>query len=274
MPKKRISIHVLGIDPQVDFCDENGALSVSGASEDMRRAAAFIERIGARIDDIHITLDTHHFLDIAHPTFWADKDGNHPAPYTLISVEDVENGVWKAYEKSFRPRVLEYVRALRTNGRYILCIWPEHCLIGTPGHNVHENIRGALLNWERKYHGFIDYVTKGSNIWTENYSVVIADVVDPEDPTTSLNTLLIDTLDEGDVIYVFGEAVDYCVANTLRDIVKHFGEESTKKIVLLTDCMSAVNAPGMEHLAKAFFDEMDDIGVRMMKSTEVMIGGK
>ena len=271
---KRISRHILGIDPQKSFCDEDGALPVSGASEDMRRAATFIERVGAYIDAMHITLDTHYLLHIAHPIFWVDKDGNHPAPYTIISVEDVEQGRWKAWRKYAQARALEYVRTLRTNGRYALCIWNPHCLIGTPGHNIHENVRGTLLEWESKYCKMIDFVTKGSNMWTEHYSALKADVPDPTDPTTMLNKSFVELLYKGDIIYVFGEAVDYCVANTLKDIIAEFGKESAKKIVLLTDCMSAVNAPGHEHLAQEFFDEMDALGVTMMKSTDVIIGGK
>ena len=60
-------IHMLLIDPQVDFCDPSGALYVTGADEDMKRLAKMLERIDGKLDDIHVTLDCHYFVDVAHP---------------------------------------------------------------------------------------------------------------------------------------------------------------------------------------------------------------
>ena len=66
-------IELLIIDPQVDFCDPNrGALYVPGAEQDMKRLAKMIGRLRDKLADVHVTLDSHHFIHIAHPIFWRD----------------------------------------------------------------------------------------------------------------------------------------------------------------------------------------------------------
>src|SRR5678816_2250300 len=77
-------IELLVIDPQVDFCDpKRGALYVPGAEEDMKRLAKMITRLKDKLDDVHVTLDSHHFIHIAHPIFWRDSHGKHLAVFTL-----------------------------------------------------------------------------------------------------------------------------------------------------------------------------------------------
>src|SRR5262249_23931083 len=88
-------IELLVIDPQVDFCDpRRGALYVPGAEHDMARLATMVRRLKDKLDDIHVTLDSHHFIDIAHQIFWRDSSGRRPAFFTRISRTDVEDGVW------------------------------------------------------------------------------------------------------------------------------------------------------------------------------------
>ena len=263
-----MDIHLLIIDPQNDFCSADGSLSVTGADEDMKRLSSFIEANGKKMD-IHVTMDTHHLFDIAHPIFWMDGDGNEPKPFTIITEDDVKDGKWRAKNPVFQKTALEYVQKLTANDRYPLCIWPPHCLIGTPGHNIFEDVMEALLNWEGSF-GTVDYVTKGSNMFTEHYSAVMADVEDSADPTTALNTRLIDILEKADMVFVAGEASSHCVANTMTDIIDNFGEDSAKKVTLLTDCMSPV--PGFEALADNFFDDMKKRGVKLEKSTDVLGG--
>lgn len=51
---------MLIIDPQMDFHPPNGTLGVPGAQEDSERTAAFIREHIDEIDDIFVTLDSHH----------------------------------------------------------------------------------------------------------------------------------------------------------------------------------------------------------------------
>jgi len=260
-------IELLIIDAQNDFCDPKGSLFVNGADQDSIRLAKMIKRLKNRIDDIHVTLDTHHFIDIAHPIFWVDSNGNHPNPFTLITMDDINNGVWRTTNPSFMKRATEYVETLSKNSRYVLCIWPPHCLIGSFGHNVVPVVYNALLEWEHEF-AMIDYVTKGSNFWTEHYSAVQADVPDSQDPGTMLNTRLIQTLQDADIIGLSGQALSHCVSNSIRDIANNFGEENIKKMVLLIDTSSSVS--GFEDLGKQFVDEMTSRGMQICKADDFL----
>lgn len=264
-------IEILIIDPQNDFCDRNGSLFVAGADQDSERLAAMLQKLSTKIYDIHVTLDTHHWYDIAHPGYWRNSQGETPEPFTLISVEDVAQGVWVPADprKEAREYALNYVRELRDNNRYQLCIWPPHCLIGTPGHNVVSVVGKALAEWEKQNTAMVDYVTKGSNYMTEHYSAVQADVPDGTDPTTLLNTRLIKTLEQADIIALSGQALSHCVANTVRDIADNFGEENIKKLVLIEDTTSPV--PGFENLAEEFLLEMKGRGMQVAQSTDFLM---
>ena len=286
-------IELLIIDPQNDFCTQqvevynpalantitmNGALYVGGAEGDMSRLAKMIDRIGDKLYDIHITLDSHRLVDISHPIFWEDGAGNPPGPFTIITLDDVVKGVWKAKNPGYQIKATNYVRTLYDNQRYPLCIWPPHCLIGTWGHNVVPELFDSLLKWEAENFANVDFVTKGSNPFTEHYSGVQADVPDPMDPSTQLNTGLINTLQEADIILLAGEARSHCLANTVRDIAKKFdvdgNAEFVKKMVLLKDATSDVgDLPGstmFKDMGEGFVAELTGLGMDL-STTEAFL---
>jgi len=264
-----MKIDLLVIDPQTDFCQPGGALYVTNAENDMSRLAAMIARLGTKINRIHVTLDSHHFIDIAHPQWWKDSKGTAPAPFTIISAQEVESGVWQTRQPGAAKRSLDYLKDLEKSGRYPLCIWPPHCLIGSQGHTVFPELFNALVEWEKNYR-MVDYVTKGSNPFTEHYSAISAEVPDPNDPTTQLNVDLIKTIEEADMLVVAGEAGSHCVANTMRDIRAAYGnDDKMKRVVLLEDAMSPV--PGFEKLQAEFFDEMKLAGVQFSTTKQFLI---
>lgn len=258
---------LLVIDPQVDFCDPNGSLFVKGADADMKRLATMIRENINLIERINITLDSHQYVHIAHPIFWINSKGEHPNPFTVITVEDVEKGVWKTTNPQMQQWGLDYVKTLRDNKRYVLCIWPYHCLIGSKGATVVPELFDAVCEWEKRFRK-VNYVPKGSNIFTEHYSAVKADVIYSGDPTTMLNSTFINMLKTGNDILIAGEALDYCIANTIRDIANEFTEDEIKKFVLLEDATSCVNAPGLEHLGPDFIKEMTGRGMRISTTTK------
>ena len=263
-------LHVVIIDPQNDFADSKGSLFVPGADTDMKdRLPKFINRMKSKITDIHVTLDSHHKVDIAHPIFWRDSNGNHPTPFTTISVTDVERGVWTPTKTNLFKRAFEYVKSLEANKRYSLMIWPEHCLIGGWGHNVVPELHEALKNWEQEF-AVVNYITKGSNIFTEHYSAIKAEVPDPTDPSTQLNADFISTLEnDADIVVVAGEASSHCVANTVRDIADSFqNQQYLSKIVLLTDAMSPVGIA--QAAADKFMDDMKIRGVQMATTADYL----
>lgn len=271
------NVHLMTIDPQNDFCittgpgGEKGTLVVAGGEADMTRLGAFITKNEKRLSEIHSTLDSHQYVHIAHPAFWINSKGKNPDPYTLISVEDVKNGVWRSFNPKWQGRALSYVEdlALDTKDhpkRYILVIWPPHCLIGTWGHAIVPIVANALYAWEKNTFNRVNFVAKGSNLFTEHYSGVQADVPDPTDKSTKLNTALIDTLNEADEILITGEALSHCVANTIRDIATQFGDDQVKKFTLLEDTSS--NVTTFEKMGQDFVKDMVKKGMKITNTRD------
>lgn len=275
MPK-RLNVHLVVIDPQNDFCDlPEAALPVPGANADMERVAAFINRVGNKLEDVHVTLDSHRLVDIAHPSWWMDENGKQPSSFTMIAAADIEAGIWTPRNPGFRQRTLQYARTLEaTPGHYKIFIWPPHCLIGTWGHNVHTALNEALQKWSDEQFALVDYVTKGSNPWTEHYGALMAEVPDQNDPTTGLNTAFLQMLAEADIVAIAGEASSHCVLKTVTQIADNIGDEHIKKFHLLGDCMSPVPAspggPDFPEIAKAFLNDMKSRGMTITKSTEFL----
>lgn len=272
----KVKIDLVIIDPQNDFMDiPNAALSVSGANDDMKRLAAFIKKVGKKLDDIHVTLDSHRLIDIAHPAWWINCEGKKPSPFTIITASDIEAGIWTSRNPNFRIRTLKYARDLEdTPDNYNICVWPPHCLIGTWGHNVQIDLNDVLQEWCDKEYAMVDYVTKGSNPWTEHYGALMAEVQDPNDPSTSLNTTFLEMLIKADIVAVAGEASSHCVLKTVRQIQENIGNEHVRKFHLLKDCMSPVgaipNGPNFPKIAEDFFLEMQKFGMAITSSVEFL----
>jgi len=263
--------HLLIIDPQQDFCDEscNGALAVPGAYQDMKRLADFVRRSALKIDAIHVSMDCHRLLDIAHPAWWRDAHGNAPDPFTIISAQDIQDGIWTVSRPETAERSLQYVKTLADQGNYPLCIWPPHCLQGTQGQSLHPDLASALLEWEQGQTKQVNFVTKGLNPWTEHYSAIEAEVQDPVDVGTYTNMDLILSLKDADAIIIAGEALSHCVKSTVEDLVRHMGDETTKKFIFLEDASSSV--PGFEHLGTNFIQTMTDKGMRLKTTKEEIL---
>ena len=96
--QKRVAL--LLIDVQNTFCLPEFELFVAGRSgrgavEDVERIAELLYRRLDGVTQVIATLDTHSAAQIFHPVFWLDADGRHPAPHTVIRVEDVESGRYR-----------------------------------------------------------------------------------------------------------------------------------------------------------------------------------
>ncbi len=261
-------MHLVVIDPQNDFCRPDGALSVPGADADMDRLALMVGRLKDKLADIHVTLDSHRKVDISHPVWFRDRDGNPPTPFTGITAAAVRDGSWTPTLPSTHQRTLDYLDALEATGRYPHTVWPEHCLIGSAGHNVVPSLFDALSEWSERF-ALVDFITKGSNPWTEHFSALRAEVPDPADPDTQLNARFLETLEQADVILLAGEASSHCLANTVRDIAGAFSDPAyVRKMVLLTDATSPV--PGFEAYEEAFLRDMKARGMQLSTTTEVL----
>ena len=273
--------HLLLIDPQIDFCDLpaewcptdpvsgrtlSPALPVAGAHADMLRLAQWIDAHQGEVDHITITLDSHHRYDIAHPPYWVNAAGEHPAPFTVITAAQVAEGHWRPVDPQRSAAALDYVKQLEAEGRYQLMIWPEHCIQGSWGYGIHPAVLAAVGRWEAAHQQAAPRVVKGTHPHSEHYSVFRAEVPDPTVPSTLLNTELIAALDRADEIWVAGEASSHCVRASVEHLVQHLPSGQAGKVVLMGDCMSPVG--GFEAAAEEFVRDQVARGVRLIRVAE------
>ena len=246
---------LLIIDPQNDFVSPKGSLSVGGAVEDMGRLCGFIDK--AELEHILITLDTHHPVHIATPDYWVGAAGEHPAPFAGITTADVSSGKWRPlYHKD---SALAYLKALEEKGKNHT-IWPHHCLYGTEGWAVYPKLYDTVYNWSRKHNKTFTLYTKGENSEnTEMFSVVKPEVsLEGKDAKRAEHFLSL--LMSYDKIYVAGEAENFCVKESVYDIVT-LRPELTKKLVILRNCMSSIPVPGLD--MDAFWGELEVRGAKI-----------
>lgn len=256
---------ILIIDAQYDFCNPSGALYVSGAADDMKKLSDFITRNQSEIDHICVTLDSHPVNDISHPSFWQDKDGNFPQPFTQITLNEVNAGKWTP--RFYPQEAIQYLTELEAQGQFPHFIWTEHCLTGSKGASLDDNLLEALRKWTRDGKSY-QAVTKGTNPLTEHFGIFMAQIPLPNAPETHLNQTLLDSLNEYENVYLAGEAKSHCVATSLRQAMD-YAPILASKIIVLDDCMSDVT--GMGYLGEPIYEAAKKRGIRFAKSSEAIV---
>mmetsp|Transcript_13727 Transcript_13727/g.22884 ORF Transcript_13727/g.22884 Transcript_13727/m.22884 type:complete len:313 (-) Transcript_13727:325-1263(-) len=272
---------LLIIDPQIDFHEPGGSLAVPGSEIQAGRIAKFIEKHKMDIGEIFITLDSHHKKHIAHQAFWSDMEndvagkGKKPELFSQIKNEDLVKGKWFPRDCSLQEYCLKYTNRLEKAGRFTLTIWPDHCLIGSDGHAIHEEIQKAVREWDIfHYTKTVKHIHKGMNCLTEMYSAIQAEVPIPSDPNTTKNTELLQELEKSGRLFVCGQALSHCVNFTVRDIVKHFKENNvtTDRIFILKD--GAAPVATYEADGEQFLKDMEAEGCTITTLDEAFNGWK
>ena len=264
------NVHLVIIDMQVDFCHQNGSLYVPGAMGDIQRTIEFIYNNAERITNITCSLDSHLPHQIFHPAWWADEAGNHPAPFTLITYDDIKQGKWRPLVAPVQST--NYVKQLEQEAKKQLTIWPYHVMIGSIGNALDPELFTAVL-----YHSIArktqpTWLTKGSIPLTEHYSIIQPEVSVPNHPMGGKNKPFLDTLAQADVVVIAGEAESHCVLETVEDLVEDFSSqpEALQKIYFLRDCTSPVLHPDVDFhaIAQARFADFAKQGVNFIDSTD------
>lgn len=262
MAKKNVALLV--IDMLNDFCDpKEGALYVKNAENDCSNLSEFVYQRDGEIENVYVFMDAHPLVSIWHPNFWVNKDGEHPGEYSFekMTIQKVEEKTWMPIKEEWYDNALSYVKNLERGKKNPLCIWPVHCLIGTPGQNIFPIVNDAIRHWEIANSKNARYIFKGMNPFREHYSALKAEVPDLNDSSTLLNVDLVHQWSNADIILLTGEALSHCVASTGRDLAYELNPEDIKKIVLLSDTTSPVT--GFEHLAEGFVAELTAKGMRV-----------
>lgn len=209
---------------------------------------------------------------IGHPIFWrSGREGSteHPSPGTKISSRDIEDNIWVPRDPTLLEFVKNYARVLETRNRLQICIWPEHCIIGSRGHRVVAVIREAVERWIARQSESLSikrvhYILKGMNPRIEMYSALAAEVEDVSDPSTSYDRRLLAELAISDRILVCGQALTHTLNYTTRDMCSQL---DPRKVTVLLDGTSALT--GYDDERDAFLRDMAALGVTLTTTTSV-----
>jgi len=267
----REKIAVVLVDYQHDFVDPTGTLYVPGSQDDVARFLTWFYANAHKISSVYASLDTHLPFQIFFSSWWKDpKTGEHPQPFTPITVEDVTSMKWVPL---IQPNwSIKYVHLLQQQAKKDLMIWPYHTMEGTLGHMLVSPISEAIAWHSAARSTQPTYVVKGRTIRTEYYGIFGAEVPDPDDPDSSLNVTLLDAVMKHDKVYVAGEAKSHCVLETERQLLSRFGNQPDliKKLHFLRDCTSSVSHPVIDFdaMAEAELAAMERQGVQMVLSTD------
>ena len=260
MGMKKVAI--LGIDLQNDFTSPTGKLYVKGSEKDISNISNFIVNHSNNISYIALSFDSHQPIHIATPIYWKDANGNQPDLYSVISADEVAIGKWiPQYNKD---QALDYLKKLEAKGDKCT-IWPPHCIIGSQGWAINQKLIDTLFDWSVKNDRYYEPFHKGFNQFTEHYSIFKAAVSYNYAPETKLNKTLISKLSLFDEVLIVGEAADFCVVNSLKDILE-YADLLAQKTIIFTDCMSWIIPDNPK--ATAIFDKAKKAGVKFMESTE------
>jgi nicotinamidase-related amidase len=287
----RFKIALVLIDVQNTFCIPDfelyvGGRSGTGAIDDNTRLVKFIYRNLGAISNIALTLDTHQATQIFHPMFLVNDQGEHPAPYTLVSSEDIQKGLWK-----FNPILAEDMRVTVKNGqsllehyttqlaekqKFDLTIWPYHAMLGGIGHALVSSIEEAVFFHTVARSSQPDFEIKGTYPFTEHYSAIGPEVLrGPNDEKLGeKSNKILRKVKEYDAVVFAGQAKSHCVAWTVSDLLVQILEADADlvgKVYLLEDCTSPVVVPGAidyTDQADADFDRFAEAGMHIVRSTE------
>lgn len=297
------------IDPQNDFVDPKGSLSVPGASDDMDRLAAFISANQEKVSGIAVSLDTHDVIDISHPTFWLDPEGKNVEPFTVIKhkeakgrkytaaiTQDEFGGIKKVdvnapdydfdVHMTYQRGSVEYLNDLEEAGKQHT-IWPIHCVSGSWGHAIYDPLMKVIKDWSVATAQNHKVLFKGQFTFSEHYGIFEAEVPVAQVSETTRHSMMVQNLigylvgtaqfgyDNGmDKVYLCGEAKSHCVATSIKQILDFSKDDDDfalllKKLVIVEDCMSPV--AGFENLADDIFAEAKEAGVEFIKLEDIKL---
>jgi nicotinamidase/pyrazinamidase len=154
----------------------------------------------------------------------------------------IENGVLKKYTwviitQDAHPK--NHCSFVENGG-----VFPPHCVQGTEGMNIHPSLQKALEDSRfDNYH----YMTKGDLADKEEFSIF------QNAHSGEKLTRTITEFEKFDGIDVCGIATDYCVYETVKDLMKIY---PAKQIRVVTNCLAAVDESDTK-----LFDLMKENGI-------------
>lgn len=225
------------IDPQNDFIADMGTLKVKGAIDDTKRLIKYIYKNIDAYERISVTLDTHYKNSIFFPMAW---DSSEDIIFKVITEEDINN-------KSVIPLMempefqKQYVKEITKAGKQ-LTIWPYHCIVGTHGHAIEDQL-SQMLEYYEAYRGKeIDRIIKGLGRYSEHYGALKPEVeVANKGSISGVLKLWLEDLKCLERIDICGQAKDYCLYETVKQMCEYYGDKNiTSKIHVLYNLSSCI----------------------------------
>lgn len=255
---------LLMVDIQKDFM-QSGALGVPNSHKAVENLTKWIFNNIEKLTRCMCTLDTHSIFQIFHPSWFVDKNGNHPNPFTPISLKDLDDGKWIPLYMPIETR--KCIESLEKNSKKSLMIWTYHCLYGTTGHSLESQLSNII-----NYHSFIrksaiKYVFKGTDPISEMYGAF-----QPEyNPKNIINVELLNEFAKYDKIFISGFATDYCVYETTKQLLSFYtkDERTLNKIHILKDCMSAID--GSKTVEEIFSSLPESKHIKFVDSVDIKL---
>jgi len=255
-----MTTNLLIIDPQYDFCDQEGSLYVTGAAADCGRIELLIANNMANINDILVTMDAHPDFHIGHPIWFKNSRGEHPNPFSQIRLDgtafiDQNDTEWQVTCEHTHDYTVNYLKIVKEH-----TVWPYHCVDGTIGSSL--SINDGLQVWAKTQMAVPVLLRKGQSPFTECYSAI----KDVTGRLTDISETILTSISKADKTIVCGEASSHCVAATVRDILRT-SPEFAKKLIILSNCMSHVT--GFRAVAENFFNQMREANVQVSTTDEI-----
>ncbi|HEV8398637.1 MAG TPA: isochorismatase family cysteine hydrolase [Gemmatimonadales bacterium] len=133
--------------------------------------------------------------------------------------------------------------------------FPPHCLRGTPGQKkIPETaLRDPLViepdaQDAKAHRGDVLFHKHRFDVFTNPNVLPVLDAIDPQD------------------IVLYGVALDVCVRHAIEGLLEH---RPQIRLFAVTDAMKPIDRDMAEHLLREWGDE----GVRLVKTSEVVVGG-
>jgi nicotinamidase/pyrazinamidase len=227
---------IIIVDQQLDF-QPGGALAVAEGDTIVEA----INRLAGAFAEVVMTQDHHPAGHVSFASSYRDR-----SPFTAITFDEVERGEVELSERAgFTLAELRGYLA-ESRGRMQM-LWPDHCVIGTPGAGIDPRlgVAGATL-----------VLRKGYRPSADSYSAFREN----DDRTTGLAELLMSKGIER--VFVCGLAGDYCVFYTAHDAI-----QAGLEVIYLKDLTRFVGVP--EDSTKNAFLQMEGAGVKLINSADL-----
>lgn len=227
------------IDPQNDFCSPQGSMYVNGATDDIKRLINHIYKNIEHYTTIAVTMDTHTVFSIFHPIMWGKSSGNNYVdPFTVVTSEKIKNQ--EIVPLTSISKQMAYIKALEEQGSDPLTVWPYHCIKGTVGHAIENQLMHILEFFSLTRLSQLKYIDKGMDPFTEMYGAIMPEY----DPTgTKANIWWLADFDKYDSIDIAGEAMDYCVYHTVKQMCQYFEMSNNKKVISKIRILKNMTSP-------------------------------